>query len=82
MAEGGSGTVRHLTFDLSEGDLHYLEGQSIGIIPPGKDEAGKPHLVRDGSDALEPVARARVDLDRQPQSSAGQGATATDHQHR
>lgn len=33
VAEGGSGTVRHLTFDLSAGDLHYLEGQSIGIIP-------------------------------------------------
>ena len=34
VAEGGSGTVRHLTFDLSQGDLEYLEGQSIGIIPP------------------------------------------------
>jgi len=46
VAEGGSGTVRHLTFDLSGGDLHYLEGQSIGIIPPGKDEKGKPHKLR------------------------------------
>ncbi|MBL1211484.1 ferredoxin--NADP reductase [Geminocystis sp. GBBB08] len=46
VAEGGSGTVRHLTFDLSEGDLHYLEGQSIGIIPPGTDEKGKPQKLR------------------------------------
>ena len=46
VAEGGSGTVRHLTFDLSQGDLHYLEGQSIGIIPPGKDGDGKPHKLR------------------------------------
>jgi ferredoxin--NADP+ reductase len=26
--------------------LKYLEGQSIGIIPPGTDENGKPHKLR------------------------------------
>jgi ferredoxin--NADP+ reductase len=46
VAEGGSGTVRHLTFDLSGGDLHYLEGQSIGIIPPGTDDKGKSNKLR------------------------------------
>lgn len=46
VAEGGIGTVKHLKFDLSEGDLHYLEGQSIGIIPDGEDEKGKPHKIR------------------------------------
>ncbi|OKH17335.1 ferredoxin--NADP reductase [[Limnothrix rosea] IAM M-220] len=47
VSEGGSGTVRHVTFDISEGDLRYLEGQSIGIIPPGIDESrGKPHKLR------------------------------------
>ncbi|MGF1479771.1 MAG: ferredoxin--NADP reductase [Cyanophyceae cyanobacterium] len=46
VQEGGVGTVRHLTFDISEGDLWYLEGQSIGIIPPGEDEKGKPHKLR------------------------------------
>lgn len=46
VREGGSGTVRHLTFDLSEGDLHYVEGQSIGIIPPGTDDKGKPNKLR------------------------------------
>nr|WP_237747920.1 ferredoxin-NADP reductase [Spirulina subsalsa] len=46
VREGGVGTVRHLTFDISGGDLRYLEGQSIGIIPPGADEKGKPHKLR------------------------------------
>ena len=46
VAEGGIGTVRHLKFDLTEGDLHYLEGQSIGIIPEGTDAKGKPHKIR------------------------------------
>ena len=46
VEEGGIGTVRHLTFDISGGDLWYLEGQSIGIIPPGEDEKGKPHKLR------------------------------------
>ena len=44
--EGGIGTCRHMTFDLSGGDLHYVEGQSIGIVPPGEDEKGKPHKLR------------------------------------
>lgn len=46
VGEGGIGTVRHVTFDLSDGDIWYLEGQSIGIIPPGEDENGKPHKLR------------------------------------
>ncbi|HBB32559.1 MAG TPA: ferredoxin-NADP reductase [Cyanobacteria bacterium UBA8803] len=46
VAEGGIGTVRHVTFDISGGDLRYLEGQSIGIIPPGVDDKGKPQKLR------------------------------------
>lgn len=46
VQEGGNGIVQHLTFDLSQGDLHYVEGQSIGIIPPGTDDKGKPHKLR------------------------------------
>ncbi|NJO77253.1 MAG: ferredoxin-NADP reductase [Cyanobacteria bacterium RM1_2_2] len=46
VAEGGIGTVRHLIFDISGGDLRYLEGQSIGIIPDGTDDRGKPHKIR------------------------------------
>jgi len=46
VREGGEGTVRHLTFDLEGSNLHYLEGQSIGIIPAGEDKNGKPHKLR------------------------------------
>lgn len=46
VREGGVGTVRHLKFDISGGDLRYLEGQSIGIVPPGTDANGKPHKLR------------------------------------
>jgi ferredoxin--NADP+ reductase len=46
VGEGGIGRVRHLKFDISGGDLRYVEGQSIGIIPPGTDDKGKPHKLR------------------------------------
>src|SRR5579883_652912 len=46
VGEGGIGTVRHLKFDISGGNLRYLEGQSIGIIPPGLDKNGKPEKLR------------------------------------
>jgi ferredoxin--NADP+ reductase len=46
VAEGAIGKVQHLTFDISAGDLRYLEGQSIGIIPPGTDHKGKPNKLR------------------------------------
>ena len=46
VQENGIGIVQHLTFDLSGGDLKYLEGQSIGIIPPGVDKNGKPEKLR------------------------------------
>ncbi|HIK34052.1 MAG TPA: ferredoxin-NADP reductase [Oscillatoriales cyanobacterium M59_W2019_021] len=46
VGEGGIGRVRHLKFDISGGDLRYVEGQSIGIVPPGTDDKGKPHKLR------------------------------------
>jgi ferredoxin--NADP+ reductase len=46
VQEGGIGTVKHVKFDISGGDLKYLEGQSIGIIPDGVDAKGKPHKIR------------------------------------
>ena len=48
VGEGAIGRVNHITFDLAGGDpqLHYVEGQSIGIIPDGNDANGKPHKLR------------------------------------
>jgi len=48
VGEGAIGRVNHITFDIAGGDpdLHYVEGQSIGIIPEGTDANGKPHKLR------------------------------------
>jgi len=46
VREGGIGTCRHVTFDISGSELRYLEGQSIGIVPPGIDKNGKPQKLR------------------------------------
>jgi len=46
VEEGGIGIVQHLKFDISTGNLKYIEGQSIGIIPPGLDKNGKPEKLR------------------------------------
>ncbi len=46
LGEGGIGMVQHVKFDISAGDLRYFEGQSIGIVPPGKDAKGKPQKLR------------------------------------
>jgi len=46
VQDGGIGIVQHVKFDLSGGEMRYLEGQSIGIIPPGVDKNGKPEKLR------------------------------------
>ncbi|MBD2346679.1 ferredoxin--NADP reductase [Anabaena subtropica] len=46
VKEGGIGIVQHIKFDLTGGNLKYIEGQSIGIIPPGVDKNGKPEKLR------------------------------------
>lgn len=38
--------VRHIILDFGALPFPVLEGQSIGIIPPGADAEGKPHLPR------------------------------------
>jgi benzoyl-CoA 2,3-epoxidase subunit A len=38
--------VRHLVLDLGTHFLPLLEGQSVGVIPPGSDASGKPHYLR------------------------------------
>ncbi|MDX1637828.1 MAG: hypothetical protein R3281_07665 [Balneolaceae bacterium] len=46
--EASPNFVRHLTFDVSGTELEgkVRVGQSIGILPPGKDENGRPHKLR------------------------------------
>ena len=38
--------VRHIILDLGSHPFPVLEGQSVGILAPGADAAGKPHLPR------------------------------------
>lgn len=38
--------VRHIILDFGDQPFPVLEGQSIGIVTPGVDADGKPHLVR------------------------------------
>lgn len=38
--------THHLILDVGKGYLPLLEGQSVGIIPPGMDEQGKPFKPR------------------------------------
>jgi len=45
-AEDSCNDVRHIVYDISGSDLRYVEGQSIGVLPPGMDANGKPHKLR------------------------------------
>lgn len=38
--------IHHIVIDMGKTAFPFLEGQSIGILPPGVDDAGKPHHVR------------------------------------
>ena len=38
--------VRHVVFNLEGSDLWYLDGQSLGVLPPGETAEGKPHKLR------------------------------------
>jgi ferredoxin--NADP+ reductase len=46
--ESSPNFVRHLTFDVSGTELEgrVMVGQSIGILPPGQNEKGRPHKLR------------------------------------
>jgi benzoyl-CoA 2,3-epoxidase subunit A len=43
---GASCDIRHLVLDFGATALPVLEGQTIGIIPPGTDAAGRAHTIR------------------------------------
>ncbi len=44
--ENASADIRHIVLDFGKQVFPVLEGQSIGIIPPGEDEQGRPHRLR------------------------------------
>ncbi len=43
---GGDYDTHHIVLDFGAMPFPVLEGQSIGIIPPGTDAAGRPHHAR------------------------------------
>lgn len=45
-AEGADSDVRIVILDLGQQSFPVLEGQSVGITPPGVDAAGKPYMPR------------------------------------
>lgn len=45
-AEDASSDIRHIVLDFGQAPFPVLEGQTIGIVPPGLDADGKPHHVR------------------------------------
>jgi benzoyl-CoA 2,3-dioxygenase component A len=44
--DDASSDIRHIVLDFGATPFPVLEGQSIGILPPGTDAAGRPHTVR------------------------------------
>jgi benzoyl-CoA 2,3-dioxygenase component A len=44
--EDASSDIRHIVLDLGATAFPVLEGQSIGVLPPGVDASGKPHHMR------------------------------------
>lgn len=42
----GKVDVRHIVLDFQGHPMPVLEGQSVGILPPGTDADGNPHLPR------------------------------------
>ena len=60
-ADGADSDVRHIILDFGDQPFPVLEGQSIGIVPPGADADGKPHLLRLYSDR-QPARRRAAEL--------------------
>ena len=78
-ANDASADIRHIVLDFGSTAFPVLEGQSLGVMPPGRDEDGKPHYVRlysiasprDGerpgyNNVALTVKRVRIDHDGRP----------------
>ncbi|MEM9536068.1 MAG: ferredoxin--NADP(+) reductase [Cyanobacteria bacterium J06642_12] len=46
VKDGAPGDTRHIVIDLEGSGIEYVEGQSIGVVPPGTTDDGKPHKLR------------------------------------
>ncbi|PCJ62493.1 MAG: ferredoxin--NADP(+) reductase [Planctomycetota bacterium] len=57
--------TKHIVFDISTGDYPFVEGQSLGIVPPGEDKKGKSHKLR-----LYSIASPRVGEETEESSVA------------
>ena len=45
-SEGTDSDVRHIILDLGDQVFPVLEGQSVGVVPPGARKDGRPHDIR------------------------------------
>ena len=45
ISSDAPGDIQHVVLQVPEG-FHYVEGQSISVIPPGTTDKGKPHKPR------------------------------------
>lgn len=45
-ADDASSDIRHIVLEFGGAAFPVLEGQTIGILPPGVDDSGSPHHVR------------------------------------
>ncbi|KUR73249.1 hypothetical protein AQZ50_19350 [Novosphingobium sp. Fuku2-ISO-50] len=54
LTPGGTSEIHHVVIDLTDSGMIVAEGQSVGILPPGTDDQGRPHEAR-----LYSVASAR-----------------------
>ena len=52
--------VRHIILDFGDVPFPILEGQSIGIVPPGADDDGRAHHIRLYSAASPRMANGRT----------------------
>jgi benzoyl-CoA 2,3-dioxygenase component A len=45
-ADGSASDVHHIILDFGAEPFPYLEGQSVGLVPPGRDAAGRRNEMR------------------------------------
>ena len=44
--DGAAADIHNLVLDLRGSGIQYIEGQSVGVVPLGTQEDGRPHRVR------------------------------------